>query len=102
MVDEKKQGIRKHKCRNPKYCPYCARKIRDKVIKFYDKNPHIIASTSSIAKNFDIKHRLAQKILLQLYRRKKLRRYYLYNKRLTIGKGVQTLYCKNIDYARLK
>jgi len=92
----------KHKCKNPKHCPICNKKIRIEIIKFYNNNPHIVATTNQIAEKFNISLRLSQKILSQLEKRNILRRLYQYNKRLTVGKGVDTFYTKNLDYAQLK
>ena len=81
-----------HKCRNPKFCPFCRQKIKKEILNFFEKNSDILISYEELIKRFDLKYVTAQKIFDSLERNGFITRKYIRTKRLTTGSGIKTYF----------
>jgi len=80
-----------HKCKNPKFCPICGQKRKEKIIKMFKKHPNIHFSYYDIVEKFDFLNtwQSAQNILEALERKGIIIRSYPKTKRFTTGSGIK-------------
>jgi len=97
--------MKKHKCRNPKFCPICGQKRKVKIIKFFKSNPNIDFSYKDIMNRFELPYETTRSIIKNLELRGMITKKYRRTKRMTVGSGVKThltFSTTNLDLMRSK